>query len=157
MLREIEQNFTIRDFGISIKRYEQIISDKTGHLFGASCKLGGTLSDLDSSDREYLESIGLSLGISYQIFDDIIDAFGNESNAGKSLGTDFFSEKPTLPILLLLECCSKSDYSRIMDLLSTNSNSEVCVREITSYFDKYDILNSCHTFFNKHFERTFFL
>lgn len=154
---EIAQNSSIGDFGISIKEYEQIISDKTGHLFGASCRLGGTLSGVDSFDRENLESVGISLGISYQIFDDIIDAFGNESNACKSLGTDFFSQKPTLPILLLLEYCSKNDYSRIMDLLSTNSDTEFRVKEITSYFDQYDILNKCLTFFNTHFERTIFL
>ena len=154
---EIAQNSSIGDFGITIKQYEQIISDKTGHLFGASCKLGGTLSGVDSFDRENLESVGISLGISYQIFDDIIDAFGNETNAGKSLGTDFFSQKPTLPTLLLLECCSKNDYSRIMDLLSTNSDTDFRVKEITSYFDQYDILNKCLTSFNTHFERTIFL
>ena len=154
---EIAQNSSIGDFGISIKEYEQIISDKTGHLFGASCRLGGTLSGVDSFDRENLELVGISLGISYQIFDDIIDAFGNESIAAKSLGTDFFSNKPTLPILLLLECCSKNDYTRIMDFLSTNSDTDFRVKEITPYFDQYDILNKCLTFFNGHFERTIFL
>ena len=60
---EIAQNSCIGNFGLTIKEYEQIISDKTGYLFGASCKLGGTLSGVDSFDQANLESIGISLGI----------------------------------------------------------------------------------------------
>jgi octaprenyl-diphosphate synthase len=154
---EIAQNFSIGDFGVTLKEYEQIISDKTGYLFGASCQLGGTLSGVDSFDRANLESVGVSLGICYQIFDDIIDAFGNETNSGKSLGTDFLSFKPTLPILLLLECCSKADYLKITKLLSTSSKSNFRVQEVSSYFEQYDILNKCLTHFHNNFERTIFL
>ena len=153
---EIAQNYSIGDFGISIKEYEQIISDKTGHLFGASCRLGGTLSGVDSFDRENLESVGISLGISCKFSMTLLMLLAMSPMLGKSLGTDFFSQKPTLPILLLLERCSKNDYSRIMDFLSTNSDTEFRVKEITSYFDQYDILDKCLTF-NTHFERTIFL
>lgn len=154
---EIAQNSCIGNFGLTIEEYEQIISDKTGYLFGASCKLGGTLSGVDSSDQANLESIGISLGICYQIFDDIIDAFGNESNSGKSLGTDFLSFKPTLPILLLLECCDKNDHLKISKLLSANSKSNFRVQEVSSFFEQYDILNKCLAHFNNNFERTIFL
>lgn len=154
---EIAQNSCIGNFGLTIEEYEQIISDKTGYLFGASCKLGGTLSGVDSSDQANLESIGISLGICYQIFDDIIDAFGNESSSGKSLGTDFLSFKPTLPILLLLECCDKNDHLKISKLLSTNSKSNFRVQEVSSFFEQYDILNKCLAHFNNNFERTIFL
>ena len=154
---EIAQNSSIGKFGTTINEYEQIISDKTGHLFGASCQIGGILSGADSFDLVNLESAGISLGISYQIFDDIIDAFGNEATSGKSLGTDFLSMKPTLPLLLLLECCNKDDYLNITELLSTNSDLNFRVCEITSYFEKYNVLNKCLSFFNTHFERTIFL
>jgi octaprenyl-diphosphate synthase len=154
---EIAQNSCIGNFGLTIEEYEQIISDKTGYLFGASCKLGGTLSGVDSSDQANLESIGISLGICYQIFDDIIDAFGNESSSGKSLGTDFLSFKPTLPILLLLECCDKNDHLKISKLLSANSKSNFRVQEVSSFFEQYDILNKCLAHFNNNFERTIFL
>jgi octaprenyl-diphosphate synthase len=85
---EIAQNSCIGNFGLTIEEYEQIISDKTGYLFGASCKLGGTLSGVDSSDQANLESIGISLGICYQIFDDIIDAFGIEASSAKLLSAN---------------------------------------------------------------------
>ena len=115
------------------------------------------LSGVDSFDQANLESIGISLGICYQIFDDIIDAFGNEANSGKSLGTDFLSFKPTLPILLLLECCNKNDHLKITKLLSTSSKSNFRVQEVSSFFEQYDILNKCLAHFNNNFERTIFL
>jgi len=115
------------------------------------------LSGVDSFDQANLESIGISLGICYQIFDDIIDAFGNKANSGKSLGTDFLSFKPTLPILLLLECCNKNDHLKITKLLSTSSKSNFRVQEVSSFFEQYDILNKCLAHFNNNFERTIFL
>ena len=154
---EIAQNSVIGDFGISIKQYEQIISDKTGYLFGAACKLGGIFSGVDSFDLKNLESIGLSLGICYQLFDDIVDAFGNEHNFGKSLGSDFFSQKPTLPVLLLLESCEEKESIEIMNLFSENLIKESSIDTITSYFERYDILNQCIVFFNNQYEKINFL
>ncbi len=154
---EIAQNSSIGNFGISIKQYEQIIADKTGHLFGASCMLGGILSGADSFELKNLESIGLSLGICYQLFDDIVDAFGNERNFGKSLGSDFFSQKPTLPVLLLLQSCDQKESLEIMNLFSKSQIEESSIDTITSYFERYDILNQCIVFFNNQYEKINYL
>ena len=40
---------------------------------------------LRSFEQQILNEIGISLGVIYQLYDDIIDAFGNENKAGKSL------------------------------------------------------------------------
>jgi octaprenyl-diphosphate synthase len=46
---------------------------------------------------------GRHLGIGYQIYDDLVDFFGEEKRIGKTLGTDLASGKLTLPLLVLLE------------------------------------------------------
>jgi octaprenyl-diphosphate synthase len=46
---------------------------------------------------------GNNLGVAYQIYDDCVDIFGQERQAGKSLGTDMKNGKLTLPWLLLLQ------------------------------------------------------
>jgi octaprenyl-diphosphate synthase len=45
----------------------------------------------------------LALGTAYQIYDDCLDLFGTEAQAGKSLGTDLAGGKVTLPIIVALE------------------------------------------------------
>jgi octaprenyl-diphosphate synthase len=45
----------------------------------------------------------MAIGTAYQVYDDCLDLFGTEADAGKSLGTDLAKGKLTLPVLLALE------------------------------------------------------
>jgi geranylgeranyl pyrophosphate synthase len=65
---------------------------KTGKLFEAACVLGG-------GDRG-LARFGLSLGVAFQIADDILDCTGDALETGKVGGTDLREGTPTLPLLL---------------------------------------------------------
>lgn len=154
---EIAQNDSIKDFSIPVKVYEDFISDKTGCLFGAACRLGGFLSKSDPSEQENLELIGLSLGINYQLYDDIIDAFGDEWSFGKTLGTDFLSFKPTLPSILLLEESSTVDKEQILEILSFDSIDDNHLNKFVFYLEKYGILEKCISVFHNRIEKTRFL
>lgn len=76
------------------ERWRSICSGKTGTLFAFparwSCWKDPALS-------KALETSGMLLGCAYQMFDDILDIFGNESFSGKSLGTDQHRNKLTIP------------------------------------------------------------
>ena len=103
---EINQTFSREDFTLSLQKYYEIIQDKTGELFNASCSVGGFLGGEDSSLIDLLGDFGTSLGLNYQIYDDLIDTFGENSSFGKTLGTDFETGKITLPIIMLLNSLS---------------------------------------------------
>jgi octaprenyl-diphosphate synthase len=49
-----------------------------------------------------MASYGRSLGVAFQIADDLLDLVGEEQTAGKSLGTDLDQQKLTLPVIHLL-------------------------------------------------------
>ena len=55
------------------------------------------------AQREGLRRFGMAFGTAYQIYDDCVDLFGVEAEAGKSLGTDLAKGKLTLPLLLAWE------------------------------------------------------
>ena len=95
-------------FDISLSDYFSFIQDKTGELFKASCQAGAYLAGHSEHVIEQVGGFGLSLGLNYQIFDDLIDSFGESTVAGKCLGTDFDSGKVTLPIILLFQKLSTS-------------------------------------------------
>ena len=54
-------------------------------------------------DINLVGEFGLQLGICYQIYDDLLDCFGEGQKSDKSLGSDFDLGKFTLPFILLLE------------------------------------------------------
>jgi octaprenyl-diphosphate synthase len=100
---EILQTQRRFDLDLTVNQYLDIINMKTGALFAVSCELGALLNGASPPVVKSLREYGANLGIAYQIYDDCVDIFGQEHQAGKSLGTDMKNGKLTLPFILLLE------------------------------------------------------
>jgi geranylgeranyl pyrophosphate synthase len=74
---------------------EYIQSRKTGALFVISARLGPLLLGTDPRRLDELEQYARSLGLAYQIVDDILDTEGDPGATGKDAGRDAASNKKT--------------------------------------------------------------
>jgi octaprenyl-diphosphate synthase len=99
---EIAQTLRRGDPAISMADYRRIIGLKTAELFRLSCRLGSGLAGFEDGFVEAAAAFGQRLGSAYQIYDDLVDFFGEEKRIGKTLGTDLSGGKVTLPTLVLL-------------------------------------------------------
>ena len=97
---EIIQTQQRRNFVASRRDYFRVIEMKTGELFTLACDLAAFLSNATEAQRSALKEFGAAFGTAYQIYDDCVDLFGTEAEAGKSLGTDLAKGKLTWPLLL---------------------------------------------------------
>jgi heptaprenyl diphosphate synthase len=79
--------------------YLEIIRRKTGVLIATSCRLGGLLSDADPEHVEVLDAFGESLGMAFQLSDDIMDVTASQLELGKEPGVDMKEGVYTLPVL----------------------------------------------------------
>ena len=77
----------------------EIIRRKTSILIASSCRLGGMLSDASPDDLETLEAFGASLGLAFQLSDDIMDITSTQLELGKEPGTDLREGVYTIPVL----------------------------------------------------------
>jgi len=82
---------------------EQMHHLKTGALIRASIVLGGLAGGADSELIARLDHYGRSVGLSFQIVDDILDVTADTETLGKTQGSDARCGKPTYPSLLGLE------------------------------------------------------
>ena len=57
------------------------------------------------------------MGTAYQVYDDCVDLFGTEAEAGKSLGTDLAKGKLTWPVLLAWERASAGNRTKLEHLI----------------------------------------
>ena len=89
---------------LSPQELEVMYAMKTGALIHASvmsaCCVVGTLS---SRERDALDIFGRSIGVAFQIKDDILDVEGETDVIGKPQGSDIQKNKATYPALLGLE------------------------------------------------------
>jgi len=76
---------------------------KTGALLTASIRLGGVYAGVDAATDATLTELGESLGLLFQIADDILDVEGTSETLGKTAGKDAASRKLTYPGLLGIE------------------------------------------------------
>ncbi len=100
---EMLQGKSIKRFDIGIGEYLKLLDAKTGALCAVSCSLGAWSAGADESTCYRLQQYGLKLGTAFQVFDDWLDVWGQQENAGKTLGTDLASFKPTMPTIRTLE------------------------------------------------------
>ena len=100
------------------EQYFEIIDGKTAELCALCCFLGGYYAEASETVTKSLQNYGRSLGIAFQIADDLLDVLGSEEMTGKSLGSDFKKQKLTLPLIRLLATAAPQDATRIRELLA---------------------------------------
>lgn len=93
----------------TLSEYYSRINLKTAFFLSTCCKLGGIISGLEKSDVENLANYGTSLGLAFQIVDDLLDFFGEEKITGKAVGGDLKSGVITLPIIRALQAGKNSE------------------------------------------------
>ncbi len=98
--------------------YFAIIRGKTAELTAVSCRLGAYYAGASPEAVDALEDYGRDLGVAFQIADDVLDIWGEERTAGKSLGTDLEKQKLTLPIIHLLNTASPSAAEEVRALFA---------------------------------------
>jgi len=79
--------------------YLEVIRRKTAALIATSCRLGGLLSDASEDRVETLRAYGESVGLAFQLSDDVMDFTSNQDELGKEPGQDLREGVYTLPVL----------------------------------------------------------
>lgn len=88
---------------LGVQDYWPMISGKTAALLAGCCSLGALLADADDNTIETYSSFGHSLGLAFQVQDDILGIWGDEAMTGKSAASDLLEGKKSLPVLFGLE------------------------------------------------------
>ena len=114
-----------RRLKVSMDDYLRMIRLKTASLISAACVAGGLVADASPEQLRALEEYGTSIGIAFQIADDILDIFGEEREIGKKRGKDIIEHKlGNVVILLALEELAEELREELLSILRSESVSE---------------------------------
>ena len=142
---ELLQCLKRREWDMSEDVYLDIIAQKTACLYRLCCHLGGYLSGADDDQLDALAAYGQAIGLAFQIVDDVLDLWGCEDLAGKTLGSDLTQAKPTLPIIYCLEHACDSTKSQLLKRLNACADKDTgpdnqAFHEIRALLDEADSL-----------------
>jgi octaprenyl-diphosphate synthase len=136
---EILQTQHRRNFPISRREYFRIIEMKTAELFTLSCDLAAFLGGAKPEERAALREFGAAFGTAYQVYDDCVDLFGSEADAGKSLGTDLAKGKLTWPLLLAWERANASDRAQLETMIENwQPQNFTVVHELLARYETFE-------------------
>ncbi len=135
-------DLTYENKKISKKKIINMQINKTGKLFAFCCESIGIIKGLNYKKRNMLKTIGLEIGLLFQITDDLIDYKGDPKIAGKPTRVDKNKGKQTLINLM--------GYNKT--LIFVNNLKKKINKNIKKYGNKSeDLLQSVEFILNRRF------
>ncbi len=122
-----------KDPNVTFDSYINMIKLKTAVLVGASLQMGAIIAEANQNDLIKIYDFGVNLGIAFQLQDDYLDTFGDESLVGKSIGGDIIENKKTALYHLSL-ANANNEQSETLKSLYNDNNSIEKVFKVTQIF-----------------------
>ncbi len=108
--------------------YEALIKAKTASLLSAACEIGALVGGGDH--REQLARYGMSLGMAFQVADDLLDYTAESAVIGKPSGLDLREHKVTLPLISALREMPPAARRDVEELFATAEPSDQQIQRV---------------------------
>lgn len=103
---------------VSLEDYLLMIRNKTAVLAAAALKIGAIIGGASESDQRIIYEFGINTGMTFQLMDDYLDTYGDESSFGKKIGGDIMQKKKSYLLLKSLEDLQQEERSSLLNLLN---------------------------------------
>jgi geranylgeranyl pyrophosphate synthase len=129
----LEMTMVDRD-DITPEIYLEMISLKTAVLFEKSLVIGSVLAGANDSQITALREFGVKVGQAFQIQDDILGSFGDESVTGKSSDGDIREGKKTMLVLNAYKLANDEQKEILNTYLGNSDMSDDDVDKVRKVF-----------------------
>lgn len=111
--------------------YYEIIRKKTATLIAACCALGAKSVVEDDIKVEQMRKFGELIGMAFQIKDDLFDY--TQDAIGKPTGIDIKEQKMTLPLIHVLNNCTKKEKDWVINSIKNHNKDKKRVKEVIAF------------------------
>lgn len=130
--QHLDMSFESR-LDVSVEQYLAMIQGKTAALLAFSAELGARVAAQPEEVVQHYAFFGRDLGLAFQVRDDILGIWGDESLIGKSSASDIATRKKSLPVLFGLE-----QSQELRELYASEASGDGFVEEVASLLDGVD-------------------
>jgi geranylgeranyl diphosphate synthase type II len=141
---------------VSIEEYIEMIRMKTAVLLGFSLELGGLVAGTSEKNLILLREFGVSMGIGFQLMDDLLDVYGDMSKFGKTVGGDIIANKKTYLLIMALQKAKGAEAKKLNELLESKTIDALSkVKQVTEIYNKLEIRALTELKINEYFDLAF--
>lgn len=135
------------------EEYLTMIHGKTAALISASMQLGGLSACADREKIELLATTGSSLGLAFQIQDDLLDVIGDPSRFGKQPAGDIREGKKTFLMLTALEKCSADESSALNRYLDSRPLTADQIHHVIQIYRNCGVIDDAQKQIEYHYSK----
>lgn len=137
--QQLDMDFESR-MDVTENEYLEMIRLKTAVLLGCSMKAGALTGGATDATARKLYDYGLSLGMAFQLQDDLLDTFGDRETFGKKIGGDIQANKKTYLLIKTLELASPMRRKELYAWMTTaEPDPEEKIRAVKKIFEETGI------------------
>ncbi len=131
--------FLVNPFKITEAEYLEMCYNKTGVLAQMACKLAGALCNVDENTLVKLGRFGATVGVAFQIQDDVLNIYESKVSKSKGgVGDDISEGKITLLVIYTLRKADAKDKKRLTQILKMHTKNRRLIFEAIDIIKKYD-------------------
>jgi octaprenyl-diphosphate synthase len=129
-----------------------IVERKTAWLFSACCRAAAVLAGADPKVEEDLARYGMSLGVAFQLVDDLLDLSADEATLGKPVASDLREGRLTLPWIELLERGTEQERQQVRWVLEDGAFARASFAELRRALERIGSLDNTRRLAREHAE-----
>ncbi len=130
---------------ITLDEHFDLIHRKTACLFSTCTRLGAIVSGAPPDNEEKLARYGRSLGMAFQLVDDVLDLTASEDVLGKPVASDLREGKATMAVIHALAQCAPEEKALIQKVLDERAFKSVTHDQILAVLNRYGSLDAATT------------
>lgn len=138
--QQYDMDFETRD-DVTEAEYIYMIRLKTSVLLGCACAIGAMLAQASPAVVGAFYNYGISLGLAFQLQDDLLDTYGDPGVFGKKTGGDILNDKKTFLLITALEKADASQRAEIESLYGQRSDDKIS--RIKAIYDNLKVADVC--------------
>ncbi|MBK6450039.1 polyprenyl synthetase family protein [Candidatus Brachybacter algidus] len=139
---------------VESEQYIEMIRLKTAVFLGMALQIGARIGGASSDEAQSIFEYGQSLGIAFQIQDDLLDLIGDQDKVGKVKGGDLIRNKKTFLVCKAHELADQTQRSELDHFMSdVDMNPIDKVEGITSIFEKIDLFKIVQSEIDSYFDK----
>ena len=151
--QQFDMEFETRD-NVTENEYLEMIRLKTSVLMAACMKMGGILAGASANDLQNLYSYGETMGLAFQLQDDLLDVYGDVNVFGKKIGGDIVCNKKTFLLIKALELASPEQRATLEEWMQKDEfDEEQKITAFTQIYNSIGVRSLCEERINELFAK----
>lgn len=150
--QQYDMNFETSE-SVSEHEYLEMIRLKTAVLLAFAIEQGAIIGGADERTSDKLYEFGISIGLGFQLKDDLLDVYADSDKFGKQVGGDIISNKKTYLLIKALGLAQGETKKDLINWISKDEFvSEEKVNAVIEIYDKLGIKELSEQKMNNYFD-----